>query len=142
VLLTREGIEVVLEPQSRGKASHSVKIRFEDGTLNAGPIVAADENESAPQDASKRPMKRARAKLSLAPGVRVGVVARGARIDIDNRGRGQFGLERAADVRSATALRARNRSRIKRPQKFRRLRVKIILRAPMPETCNGEGKRN
>jgi hypothetical protein len=57
VLLTREGIEVMLEPQSRGKTSHSVKIRFEDGTLNAGLIVAADSNESALQDASERPTK-------------------------------------------------------------------------------------
>jgi len=57
LLLTREGIEVVLEPQSRGKASRSVKIRFEDGTLNAGLISAADPNELAAQDASKRPTK-------------------------------------------------------------------------------------
>jgi hypothetical protein len=62
VLLTREGIEVVLESQSRGKTSHNVKIRFEDGTLKAGPIAAADSNESAPQDASKRPTSRSEAK--------------------------------------------------------------------------------
>jgi HYDIN/CFA65/VesB family protein/centrosomal CEP192-like protein/beta-propeller repeat-containing protein len=56
-LLTREGIEVILEPPSMGTASHSVKIGFERGTLKAELIVAADSNESAPQDASTRPTK-------------------------------------------------------------------------------------
>src|SRR3984885_12865301 len=56
-LLTREGIEVVLEPQSTRETSRSVKIRFEEGTLSAGLIAAADSNESAPQDASKRSTK-------------------------------------------------------------------------------------
>src|SRR5579862_6804685 len=49
LLLTREGIEVMLEPQSRGEASRTVKIRFEEGTVTAGPIVASDSNQSAPQ---------------------------------------------------------------------------------------------
>jgi hypothetical protein len=57
VLLTREGIEVVLEPQSRGKSSHSVKIRFEDATLKAALLAPTDSDQPAPQDASKRPAK-------------------------------------------------------------------------------------
>src|ERR1700722_14998085 len=88
------------------------------------------------------PRNRARAKLSLAPGARVGVVAPRVLIGTDKRGRGQFDLERAANTRPATAPRGRSRSRIKRLQKLPRLRVKIILRALMLEACNGEGKRN
>src|ERR1700733_15798348 len=52
------------------------------------------------------PRNRARSKLSLAAGVKVGVVAHGARIDTDNRGSGQCGHEHGADTRPATGDRA------------------------------------